>query len=129
MLKKLGYAALVAVAAAAFIVGSAATGEAKGKKKAAAPPPPPPVICLFDYKPVCGVKGKTKSTWANACFAAKNGAKVAYQGACKVHKAKAKKKAAKKPAMKKKPAPKKKAAMKKPAAKKMKQHAAHHRAH
>ena len=87
-----------------------------------APPPPPPVVCLLNYQPVCGVKGKTKATWANACFAAKNGAKVAYQGACKVHKAKAKKKAkkkaAKKPAMKKKPAPKKKTAMKKPAAKK-----------
>jgi hypothetical protein len=114
MLKKLGYAALIALAAAAFVIGSAATGEAKAKKKAAASPPPP-VVCLFDYKPVCGAKGKTKATWANACFAAKNGAKVVSQGACKVHKAKAKKKKA---AMKKKPAPKKKAAMKKPAAKK-----------
>jgi hypothetical protein len=114
MLKRLGYAAVIAFAAAAFVLGSAATGEAKAKKKMAAPPPPPPVVCLFNYQPVCGVKGKTKATWANACFAAKNGAKVVSQGACKVHKAKAKKK----PAMKKKPAPKKKAATKKPAKKK-----------
>jgi hypothetical protein len=106
MFKKLGYAALIAVTAAAFVVGSAATGEARAKKKAAAAPPPP-IICPFNYQPVCGVKGKTKATWANACFAAKNGAKVIYQGACKVHKAKAKK-----------PAMKKKAAAKKPAAKK-----------
>jgi hypothetical protein len=117
MFKKLGYAALIAVTAVAFVVGSAATGEAKAKKKMAAPPPPPPVFCLFNYQPVCGVKGKAKATWANACFAAKNGAKVIYQGACKAPKAKAKKKAAKKPAMKK-PAAKKKAAVKKPAAKK-----------
>jgi len=110
MLKKLGYAALVACFAAAFAIGSATTGEAKAKKKAAAPPPPPPVICLFNYQPVCGIKGKTKSTWANACFAAKNGAKVISQGACKAHVAKkkpAKKKAAMKKTMKK-PATKKK---------------------
>ena len=101
-LKKIGYAALVAIAAIAFVIGSATTGDAKGKKKKAAPPPPPPAWCAFVQQPVCAVKGGQKFTYANACFAAKDGAKVVSQKACPVKKAKkAKKKPAKKKAAKK----------------------------
>ena len=46
-LKKIGYAALIAVATAAVVIGSAGSGEAKSKKKMAAPPPPPPPTCWF----------------------------------------------------------------------------------
>lgn len=92
-LKNLGYATLTALTAAAFVIGAAGSGEAKAKKKMAAPPPPP-VICTMEYKQVCGSKGGMKVTYANACFAAKDGAKVVSQGACKPPKAH--KKAAKK---------------------------------
>jgi hypothetical protein len=86
-LRNFGYAAVIAVTAAAFVLGSAATGEAKSKKKTAAPPPPPLVFCTMEYKPVCAVKGGMKFTYSNACFAAKDGAKVVSQGACKPGKA------------------------------------------
>lgn len=86
-IKSLGYAVLIAVAAAAVVIGSAGTGEAKSKKKTAAPPPPPPIICTLEYKPVCATKGGLKFTYSNACWAAKDGAKVVSQGACKAKKA------------------------------------------
>jgi hypothetical protein len=103
-LRSLGYAAVIAATAAAFVIGSVNVGEAKGKKKAAAAPPPP-VICFEAEKRVCAVKGGMKFTYINACTAAKDGAKVVSQKACpapkaakakKAKKAKAKK-AAKKP--------------------------------
>ena len=103
-LRSLGYAAIVAATAAAFVIGSVNVGEAKGKKKAAAAPAPP-VICFEAEKRVCAVKGGMKFTYINACTAAKDGAKVVSQKACpapkaakakKAKKAKAKK-AAKKP--------------------------------
>jgi hypothetical protein len=106
-LRSLGYAAVIAATAAAFVIGSVNVGEAKGKKKAAAAPPPP-VICFEAEKRVCAVKGGMKFTYINACTAAKDGAKVVSQKACpapkaakakKAKKAKAKK-AAKKPAKK-----------------------------
>ena len=96
-LRNFGYAAVIAVASAALLIGSAATGEAKGKKKAAAPPPPP-VICTMEYKPVCAVKGGLKFTYSNACWAAKDGAKVVSQGPCKTPKAMKAKKGGKKAA-------------------------------
>jgi hypothetical protein len=85
-LKNFGHAALIAFATAAFVIGSAATGEAKAKKEMAAPPPP--YICNWLYKPVCGAKGGGMNTYSSACWAAKDGAKIMYQGACKVKKAK-----------------------------------------
>jgi hypothetical protein len=103
-LRSLGYAAVIAATAAAFVIGSVNVGEAKGKKKAAAAPPPP-VVCFEAEKRVCAVKGGMKFTYINACTAAKDGAKVVSQKACpapkaakakKAKKAKAKK-AAKKP--------------------------------
>jgi hypothetical protein len=104
MFKRIGYAALIAVSAVVFVIGSSATSEAAKKKKAAAAPPPPPAWCMFYQQPVCAAKGKQKITYANACFAAKDGAKVVSQKACavkKAKKAKKTKKAMKKPAKKK----------------------------
>ena len=103
-LRNIAYAAAVAVTSAMIVLGTAGTSEAKKHTKKAAPPPPPPVWCMHVYQPVCAVKapGKMKFTYANACFAAKDGAKVVSQGACKAKKAvKAKKKKAKKAAKKK----------------------------
>jgi hypothetical protein len=94
-LKRFGYAALLAFVSTAFVLGSAATGEAKAKKDMAGPPP---YFCNWLYKPVCGVKDGVTNTYSSACWAAKDGAKILYEGACKVKKAK---KAMKKPAMKK----------------------------
>lgn len=91
-LRNFGYAAVIAVASAALLIGSAVTGEAKSKKKTAAPPPAP--FCIEPYAPVCAVKGGMKFTYSNACFAAKDGAKVVSQGACKTPKAGGMKKAA-----------------------------------
>lgn len=103
-LRSLGYAAVIAATAAAFVIGSVNVGEAKGKKKAAAAPPPP-VVCFEAEKRVCAVKGGMKFTYASACIAAKDGAKVVSQKACPVKAAKKggkkkAKKAAKKPAKK-----------------------------
>lgn len=85
------YIAIVAAAAAIFLVGSAVPGEAKGKKKEAAPAPTP-VFCFGIQKPVCAVKGGMSFTYANACYAAKDGAKVSKEGPCKEAKAKPAKK-------------------------------------
>ena len=105
-LKTIAYAAFIAAAAGAFVIGSSGRSEAK-KKMAAAPPPPGP--CFDIYAPVCGAKGGMKFTYANACLAAKDGAAVVSKGACPkvVKHKKYKKKMAK---------PEKKTEMKKPAA-------------
>lgn len=96
-LRNIAYAAAIAVTSAMIVLGTAGTSEAKGKKKTAAPPPPPGVFCFHLNKPVCAVKGSMKFTYSNACWAAKDGAKVVSEGACKPKAAKkAKKKAAKK---------------------------------
>ena len=100
-LKTIGYAAVVAAVATAFVIGSGGASFAKKKKAAAAPPP---TFCTLEYKQACGVKGGMKVTYANACFAAKDGATSVQPGPCKAAKAPAKKKAAKKAA---KPAKKK----------------------
>ena len=93
-LRKLGYAALVAAAAAVIAIGSAVPGEAKTKKKKAEAAPAPALCLIVEHHPVCGVKGGTKVTYANGCYAAQDGAKVVSQQACpagkvaKPHKAK-----------------------------------------
>jgi hypothetical protein len=104
MLKRFGYAALIAFTAVAFTLGSAATNQALAKKKMAEPPPPP-IFCMLTYTPVCGETAGVRTTYANSCFAEKNGAKILYKGACRVYHHKAKHKAMKKMA---KPAKKKK---------------------
>ena len=101
-LKNLGYVALMTVATTAFVLGTASSSEAAKKKAAAAPPP---VACFGPEKRVCAVKGGLKFTYASACIAAKDGAKVVSQKACPVKAAKKggkkkAKKAAKKPAKK-----------------------------
>lgn len=49
-------------------------------------------VCIEPYKPVCAVKGKMQFTYANACYAKMDGAKVLHEGKCKPpKKAKAKK--------------------------------------
>lgn len=103
-LRNIGYVAIVAATAAAFVIGSAATGEAKGKKKMAAAAPTP-VFCVpgnGDHS-VCAIKGGMKYTYADACFAAHDGAKVISNKACpgpkahKMHAKKASKKMSEKP--------------------------------
>jgi hypothetical protein len=107
-LKNIGYAVVIAATAAAFVIGSAMPSEAKGKKKEAAPPP---ATCWFTaYKPVCGSKGGMKFTYANSCYAAKDGAKVTSWKACPAPKAM---KAHKKGGKKKMGKPAKKKGMKK----------------
>src|ERR1039458_8648500 len=95
-LKNIGYAVFVAATAAAFVIGSGGPSEAKHKKKMEAAPPPGP--CFVAEKRGCAVKGGMKFTYASACIAAKDGAKVVSQKACPVKAAKkgGKKKAAKK---------------------------------
>ncbi len=111
-LTNVGYTFVVAATAAAFMFGSVGVGEAKGKKKAAAAPAAkmtPSNICILPYGPVCAEKGKDglRFTYANACFAKAEGAKIVSNKACpppkaakKGGKAKGKKAAAKKPAKK-----------------------------
>lgn len=102
MLRKIGYATVVAAAAMAFVLGSAATGEAKSKKKMQAAPPPQPTCMFTAASPVCGEKGGVKFNYKNACYAANDGAKLIKSGACPAKKAmmhgmkKSKKKAMKK---------------------------------
>lgn len=94
-LKNIGYAAVMAIAAAAFVIGSAGPSEAKHKKKMAEAPAPTPVLCMpGSGKPVCGTRGGMKFTYASACYAAKDGAKVTSSKACPAAKP-AKKKAMK----------------------------------
>lgn len=101
--KSLGYAVVVAATAAVLVIGSAVPSEAKGKKKAAAAPAPTPFTCLGSARaPVCASRGDLKFTYANACWAAKDGAKSAKAGECKPAKAAKKGKKAKAKAAKKK---------------------------
>ncbi len=110
-LKNIGYAAFIAVAAAAFVIGSGGPSQAK-KKMAAAPPEPGP--CFELYQPVCGERGGMTFTYANACYAAKDGASVVSHGACPAMKAmKHHKKHGKKHGKKKMAKPMKKKEMKK----------------
>ena len=83
-LKNLGYAVFIAAMAAAFVIGSGGPSEAKKKM---AEPPPQPGPCFELYKPVCGAKSGMKFTYANQCYAEKDGATVVAQKACPVKKA------------------------------------------
>ncbi|HET7850922.1 MAG TPA: hypothetical protein VFL51_17885 [Pseudolabrys sp.] len=84
-LRKTGYALAVAAVSAAFMLAAAGTSEA-AKKKAAAKPAAAPVqeiVCFNAGGPVCASKGGMKFTYANSCYAAKDGAKIGASGACK----------------------------------------------
>lgn len=100
-LRNLGYAALVTVATAAFVLGTAGTSEAAKKKKAAAKPVMSPA-CTLMSAPVCGTKGGKKFTYTNACFAGNDGAVVSSNKACPAPKAAKKGGKKKKKPMKKK---------------------------
>jgi hypothetical protein len=101
-LKRIGYGVAVAAMTVAFALASATPSEAAKKKKAAAKPPAPKACLLGPEAQVCATKGGLKFTYANACYASQDGAKVVSQKACPAKKAvkakKAKKKAAKKKA-------------------------------
>jgi hypothetical protein len=84
------------VIASSGILAVFAVGMLMGSTAPAAAQP----VCFEPYKPVCAEKGKLPFTYANACFATKDGAKVLYEGKCKPPK-KAKAKKAKKKAKKK----------------------------
>lgn len=92
-LRTIGYAAVIAMTAAAFVIGSAVPSDAKAKKKKAEAAPPPATCWLTTDKAVCATKGGLKFTYKNSCYAAKDGAKVVSDKACP---AKAAKKAGKK---------------------------------
>ncbi len=98
--KNLAYTMFVAAAAVTFVIGSAVPSEAAKKKTAAAAPPPAPALSLcvgMESAPVCATKGGMKFTYANSCYAKKDGATAAKPGACKAAKGGGgKKKAAKK---------------------------------
>jgi len=95
-LKNLGYAALMIITATAFVLGTSGSSEAARKKPAAAPPPPPGP-CFVAEKLVCATRGGMKFTYASACIAVKDGAKVVSDKACPAEKAmKAHKKGGKK---------------------------------
>jgi hypothetical protein len=81
--------------AAALVLAVAISSPTFAAKKKAAPAAAQPngLLCIQPSGPVCGVKAGQKFTYANSCFAQKDGAKVASQGACKA--AKSGKKAAK----------------------------------
>jgi hypothetical protein len=83
-LRTLGYAALMTVAVTAFVLGTAGSSEAAKKKAEPAPLPGP---CFTAEKPVCATRGGMKFTYASACIAVKDGAKVVSQKACPAAKA------------------------------------------
>src|SRR5688500_13212890 len=108
-LKQLGYGALVGVTAVFIALGSATTAEAaKKSKKAAAATAAVYGVCQLQARtPVCAIRGTTKQSYANACFARADGGKDVKAGVCKAPKA------AKKGGGKKKVAKKAKGANKK----------------
>jgi hypothetical protein len=75
--------------ATALVLTSAASGfAATKKKKAEAAAPASTAFCMGGTEQVCGTRGGMKFTYANACYAARDGAKVSGKGACKAGKAK-----------------------------------------
>jgi hypothetical protein len=78
--------AAVFAIATLFVVASAGVGEA-AKKKAAAPAEPKTSVCFLVHHPVCAMKGTSRQTYTNSCYARLDGAKVLSQGACPAAKA------------------------------------------
>jgi len=96
-LKKIVYTLLIAGTAA--VVATSPSFAAKKKAKSYAEDATP--MCLQPHKAVCGVRGGQKFTYASACFAMKDGAKVIADHACTVVKKKMHKKKSMKKSMKK----------------------------
>lgn len=76
------------ILATGLVLGSSASGIAAAKKKRAEAAPTSTAFCMTTGNQVCGTRGGMKFTYANACYAQRDGAKVAGQGACKAGKAK-----------------------------------------
>ncbi len=91
-LKHIAYTLLIVGTAAA--VATSPSFAAKKKAKSYAEDATP--MCLQPQKAVCGMKGTQKFTYASACFALKDGAKIVSDSACAGAK-KAKKMSMKKP--------------------------------
>lgn len=65
---------------AALVLGTIGASEAKGKKEAA---PQQRAFCMTAQGgQVCGTRGGMKFTYANACYALQDGAKVSRSRAC-----------------------------------------------
>ena len=81
-LQRLGYGAFAIAAGFVVAAGSAAPSYAKGKK-AAEDPGMYWMVCTFDTGAVCGSWKGMKLTYANACSAVKDGAKIVKNKPCK----------------------------------------------
>ena len=95
-LKKIAFTLLIAGTAA--VVATSPSFAAKKKAKSYAEDSTP--MCLQPHKAVCGMKGTQKFTYASACFALKDGAKIVGDSACSPAKKAKKKMSMKKPAKK-----------------------------
>ena len=91
-LKKIAFTLLIGAAAAM----AATSPSFAAKKKAKAEAPQPMISCFQQQSQVCATRGGMKMTYASACFAEKDGAKVVSQGACKPAKKMSMKKGGKK---------------------------------
>jgi hypothetical protein len=81
--------AWAAILGTALVLASSASGIAAAKKKKAeAAAPTSTAFCMTTGSQVCATRGGMKFTYANACYAQRDGAKVSSQGACKAGKAK-----------------------------------------
>jgi hypothetical protein len=78
----------LAILGTALVLGSSASSLAATKKKAAEATPAPMGFCMTAGDQVCGTRGGMKFTYANACYAQHDGAKVTGKGACKAAKMK-----------------------------------------
>jgi hypothetical protein len=96
-LKNIAYTLLIAGTAA--VVATSPSFAAKKKAKSYAEDSTP--VCLQPQKAVCGMKGTQKFTYASACFALKDGAKIVGDSACAGGKKMMKKKMSMKKPMKK----------------------------
>ncbi|HEX3711023.1 MAG TPA: Kazal-type serine protease inhibitor [Pseudolabrys sp.] len=67
-IKTIGIAAVVAVAAAGFVLGTSAANAA--------------TMCDMSWKPVCANDHGFTHTFSNACWAKMSGAKILYNGEC-----------------------------------------------
>jgi hypothetical protein len=81
-LKTIATALVIAGAATALAIG-AATPSFAAKKKAKAAAEQPTAFCFQAQAPVCGSRGGQNFTYASACFAMKDGAKIIANHACK----------------------------------------------
>ena len=97
-LKHIAYTLLIAGTAAMVATSPSFAAKKKMEKSYADQMTP---MCLQPQKPVCGAKGSQKFTYASACFAMKDGAKIVSDSACKVAKKKMHKKMSMKKPMKK----------------------------